>query len=117
MRKKLVIVGMGTAGSLSAAHISRWMADHEVEWHFDPNVPPQAVGEGSTVEGWAFGTKLSIIIPGLLFDKQWWWLYFSAVASSLALILTSTIKTLLTIIWFNVAWVLLAITAIIKHFI
>jgi len=50
MKKKLVIVGRGTAGSLSAAHISRWMADHEVEWHFDPNISPQAVGEGSTVE-------------------------------------------------------------------
>jgi len=69
------------------------------------------------VEAWAFGTKLSIIIPGLLFDKQWWWLYIFALISSLALILTSTIKTLPTIIWFNVAWVLLATTAIIKHFI
>jgi len=71
----------------------------------------------NTVEAWAFGTKLSIIIPGLLFDKQWWWLYIFAVVSSLALILTSTIKTLPTIIWFNVAWVLLATTAIIKHFV
>lgn len=71
----------------------------------------------NVVEAWAFGTKLSIIIPGLLFDKQWWWLYIFALVSSLALILTSTIKTLPTIIWFNVAWVLLATTAIIKHFI
>jgi hypothetical protein len=70
----------------------------------------------NAVEAWAFGTKLSIIIPGLLFDKQWWWLYIFALVSSLALILTSTIKTLPTIIWFNVVWVLLATTAIIKHF-
>jgi hypothetical protein len=49
-KKKIVVVGRGTGGSLSAAHMSRWMSDHEVEWHFDPNIPPQAVGEGSTVE-------------------------------------------------------------------
>jgi len=70
----------------------------------------------NAIEAWAFGTKLSIIIPGLLFGKQWWWLYIFALVSSLALILTSTIKTLPTIIWFNVAWVLLATTAIAKHF-
>jgi len=70
----------------------------------------------NAIEAWAFGTKLSIIIPGLLFGKQWWWLYIFALVSSLALILTSTIKTLPTIIWFNVAWVVLASTAIAKHF-
>jgi hypothetical protein len=71
----------------------------------------------NTIEAWAFGTKLSIIIPGLLFDKQWWWLYILALLSSAALILTSTIKTLPTIIWFNIVWVILAATAIVKHFI
>jgi hypothetical protein len=69
------------------------------------------------IEFWAFSTKLSIIIPGLLFGKQWWWLYIFAIASSLALILTSTIKTLPTIIYFNIAWTILATTAIVKHFI
>ena len=71
----------------------------------------------NTIEFWAFSTKLSIIIPGLLFGKQWWWLYIFAIASSLALILTSTIKTLPTIIYFNIAWTILATTAIVKHFI
>jgi hypothetical protein len=70
----------------------------------------------NAIEFWAFSTKLSIIIPGLLFGKQWWWLYIFALASSLALIFTSTIKTLPTIIYFNVVWSLLAITAIAKHF-
>jgi hypothetical protein len=68
------------------------------------------------IEFWAFSTKLCIIIPGLLFGKQWWWLYLFALASSLALILTSTIKTLPTIIYFNIAWCILATTAIAKHF-
>lgn len=69
------------------------------------------------VEFWAFSTKLIIIIPGLLFGMQWWWLYLFALVSSLALILTSTIKTLPTIIYFNIIWIILAIIAIAKHFV
>jgi hypothetical protein len=69
------------------------------------------------IEFWAFSTKLAIIFPGLLFGKQWWWLFLFALASSLALIATSTIKTLPTIIYFNVGWSILATVAIIKHFV
>ena len=68
------------------------------------------------IEFWAFSTKLVIIIPGLLFGVQFWWLYIFALTSSLALILTSTIKTLPTIIYFNLVWCLLATAAILKHF-
>ena len=67
------------------------------------------------IEFWAFSTKLVIIFPGLLFGVQWWWLYVFALASSLALILTSTIKTMPTIIWFNICWVVLATLSIIKN--
>jgi hypothetical protein len=72
--------------------------------------------KANTVEAWGFVTKLSIIVPGLLFNKQWWWLYILAIVSSIALIWSSTVKTLPTIILFNVAWVILASTAILKHF-
>lgn len=71
----------------------------------------------NTVEFFAFMTKISIIFPGLLFGKQWWWLYIFALISSLALIWSSTIKTLPTIIWFNILWSILAISAIIKHWV
>ena len=71
----------------------------------------------NTVEAWGFATKIAIIFPGLLFDKQWWWLYIFAIISSGSLIWTSTKKTLPTIILFNVAWMMLAVTAIAKHFI
>lgn len=70
----------------------------------------------NTIEALSFGTKIAIIFPGLLFGKQWWWLYIFALGSSLALILTSTIKTLPTIIWFNLVWCVLALSAILKHF-
>lgn len=74
-------------------------------WH-GPNI----------VEAWGFGTKIAIIFPGLLFGKQWWWLYIFAIVSSISLIWSSTKKTLPTIILFNVVWVILASLAIIKHF-
>lgn len=67
------------------------------------------------IEAWAFMTKIAIIFPGLLFGVQWWWLYIFALASSLALIFTSTIKTMPTIIWFNIAWVCLASLSIAKY--
>lgn len=70
----------------------------------------------NTIEFFAFSTKLVIIVPGLIFGRQWWWLYIFALISSTALILTSTIKTLPTIIYFNIVWSILAITAITKHF-
>jgi len=69
------------------------------------------------VEFWAFSTKLAIIFPGLLFGVQFWWLYIFALVSSLTLILTSTVKTLPTIIYFNIGWSILASAAIIKHFV
>jgi len=70
----------------------------------------------NTVEAWGFATKIAIIFPGLLFGKQFWWLYIFAIISSVALIWSSTKKTLPTIILFNVCWIVLASTAIIKHF-
>jgi hypothetical protein len=68
------------------------------------------------VEFFAFMAKLCIIFPGLLFGKQWWWLYVFALVSSLALIWSSTVKTLPTIIWFNIGWSILAMLAILKQF-
>jgi len=70
----------------------------------------------NTVEFFAFMTKIAIIFPGLLLGKQFWWLYIFALISSLSLIWSSTVKTLPTIIWFNLLWSLLAILSIAKHF-
>ena len=69
----------------------------------------------NTVEFFAFMMKLAIIFPGLIFGKQWWWLYIFALISSLSLVWSSTKKTLPTIILFNIGWSILAITAIAKH--
>jgi hypothetical protein len=49
MKKKIAIVGKGTAGSLAVSSLSRRFPDHQIDWYFDPNTPTQAVGEGSTI--------------------------------------------------------------------
>ena len=71
--------------------------------------------KANTIEFFAFVTKAAIIIPGLLFDIQWWWLYIFALVSSVGLIWSSTVKTIPTLIWFNILWTFLAIFAIIKN--
>jgi len=71
----------------------------------------------NTVEFFAFMTKAAIIIPGLMFGVQFWWLYIFALITSLSLIWSSTVKTLPTIIWFNIIWLILAATAIIKYWV
>ena len=72
--------------------------------------------KANTVEFFAFIAKAIIIIPGLLFDASIWWLYIFALISSLGLIWSSTIKTIPTLIWFNILWSCLAIAYIAKHF-
>jgi hypothetical protein len=71
----------------------------------------------NTVEFFAFMIKLLIIFPGLIFGIQWWWLYVFALFSSIALVWSSTKKTLPSIIIFNIGWTVLAIVAIVKHWI
>ena len=70
----------------------------------------------NTVEFFAFVAKGAIIIPGLLFDVSIWWLYIFALISSLGLIWSSTVKTIPTLIWFNILWSILATIFILKHF-
>ena len=46
--KRVVVVGSGTAGMISAAYLSRMRkSDREVILYYDPKIKPQAVGEGA----------------------------------------------------------------------
>ena len=72
--------------------------------------------KANIVEFICFMNKIAIVVPGLIFGMQWWWLYIIALITSLGLIWTSTVKTLPTIILFNICWCILAIVAITKHF-
>ena len=72
--------------------------------------------KANTVEFFAFVAKASIIFPGLIFGKEIWWLYIFALVSSIGLIWSSTVKTIPTLIWFNILWCILAIIYIAKYF-
>lgn len=46
MTKKLAIIGKGTTGSLA----NLWFRQNfvgEIDWYYDPNIPPMSVGEGT----------------------------------------------------------------------
>lgn len=47
--KKITIVGRGTVGCMAVAHFLKY-SDWEIDWAFDPNVEPAAVGEGTTLD-------------------------------------------------------------------
>lgn len=48
MNKKLAIIGKGTTGCLARIFFNQiWQG--EIEWYYDPNIPPMSVGEGSQI--------------------------------------------------------------------
>lgn len=47
--KKYAVIGRGTVGCTSALQMKTNFPDAEVEWHYDPTIKPQAVGEGTTL--------------------------------------------------------------------
>lgn len=49
-KKKIAVIGKGTAGSQAVAHLYRHFPEAEIFWHFDPNKPAWAVGEGSQTQ-------------------------------------------------------------------
>ena len=48
-KKRLAIIGKGTAGSVTLAHFVKWLNDYEIVVYHDSNTPTQAVGEGATL--------------------------------------------------------------------
>jgi hypothetical protein len=67
------------------------------------------------VEGASWLAKAVIIIPGLIFGIQLWWLYFFTLITSLTLIWASNKKLLPTLVGFNTMWVWLSMMVIAQH--
>jgi hypothetical protein len=57
------------------------------------------------VEALSWTSKAIIIIPGLIFGIQVWWLYFFTLFTSITLIWASNKKLLPTLVGFNTLWV------------
>jgi len=67
------------------------------------------------VEFASWVAKAIIIIPGLVFGIQIWWLYFLTLATSLTLIWASNKKLLPTLVGFNTIWVWLSLMVLAQH--
>jgi len=69
----------------------------------------------NTVEFASWTAKAVIIIPGLIFGIQLWWLYLFTLATSLALIWASNKKLLPTLVGFNVIWAWISCMVLAQH--
>jgi len=69
----------------------------------------------NTVEFASWAAKAVIIIPGLIFGIQLWWLYFFTLVTSLALIWASNKKLLPTLVGFNIVWAWISCMVLAQH--
>lgn len=71
----------------------------------------------NTIEFTAWMAKAIIIVPGLLFGVEIWYMHFLTLLTSSLLIWASMKKSLPTLILFNTIWIVISLTIIIKHLI
>lgn len=69
----------------------------------------------NTIEFISWLAKAIIIIPGLIFGIQLWWLYFLTLITSLTLIWASNKKLLPTLVGFNTMWAWLSCMVLAQH--
>lgn len=69
----------------------------------------------NTVEFASWVAKIFIIVPGLIFGIQLWWLYFFTLATSLTLIWASNKKLLPTLVGFNTVWAWISCMVLAKN--
>lgn len=69
----------------------------------------------NTIEFAAWMAKAAIIVPGLVFGKEIWWLHFLTLCTSSLLIWASMKKSLPTLIVFNTLWIIISLTIILRN--
>lgn len=69
----------------------------------------------NTVEFLSWFTKAIIIVPGLIFKVQIWWLYFLTLATSTLLVWASYKKLLPTLVAFNTLWIFISLMVLSQH--
>ena len=69
----------------------------------------------NTVEFLSWLTKAVIIVPGLIFGVQLWWLYFFTLLTSSLLVWASYKKLLPTLVAFNTIWIFISIMVLGQH--
>ncbi len=66
------------------------------------------------IEACSWCAKAVIIVPGLIFGVQIWWLYIFTLITSLTLIWASNKKLLPTLVAFNTLWVWISCVVIVQ---
>ena len=69
----------------------------------------------NVIEALSWLTKAVIIVPGLIFGMQVWWLYLFALATSMTLIWASNKKLLPTLVGFNSLWIWISCMVLVQH--
>jgi hypothetical protein len=69
----------------------------------------------NTVEFLSWATKAVIIVPGLIFGIQIWWLYFFTLLTSATLVWASRVKALPTLVGFNTIWIFISLMVLAQH--
>ena len=67
------------------------------------------------IEFCAWMAKAIIIVPGLIFGVEIWYLHFITLTTSSLLIWASMKKSLPTLIVFNTIWIIISLTIIIRN--
>lgn len=67
------------------------------------------------VEAASWAAKALIIVPGLIFGLQVWWLYVVALVTSMTLIWASNKKLLPTLVGFNTLWIWISCMVLAQH--
>lgn len=67
------------------------------------------------VEFASWATKAVIIVPGLIFGIQLWWLYFLTLLTSATLVWASYRKVLPTLVGFNTIWIFISIMVLAQN--
>lgn len=67
------------------------------------------------VEGLSWFTKAIIIVPGLIFGVQVWWLYLFTLLTSATLVWASYRKLLPTLVAFNTLWIFISLMVLAQN--
>jgi hypothetical protein len=69
------------------------------------------------IEFTAWMAKAIIIVPGLIFGIELWYMHFLTLLTSSLLIWASMRKDLPTLILFNTIWIVISLTILVRHLI
>jgi len=71
----------------------------------------------NVIEFCAWMAKAIIIVPGLIFGIELWYMHFLTLLTSSLLIWASMRKDLPTLILFNTIWICISLTILVRHLI